>query len=173
MTSQTVSSTEVDPGPMDLTTYGTPAWRSGSMSLSAQRLADGRLAVRARATIVARRAFVAQITIAPCDALLNPLSLTPDQPILRFKGRDLVEVKDFHKGISHFAISGIVSSNAAGETAPRNWTDCATADLLDQEEQAATLAATPENGLRVNTFAFGIHRPVAILTSTSPDGQHV
>jgi hypothetical protein len=166
------SATEVDPGPLEAATYGTAPWRSGSIRVTATRTADGRLAVRAQATIVARRGFVAQISIAPCNALRNPLSATPDVPILQFKGREVVAVKHLRPGANRLAVAGTVSSNAAGEAAPRNWTDCASAEVLDQQEEAATLAATPENSVRVNTVAFGIRSPVAMLTSTAADGSH-
>ncbi|HEV7754080.1 MAG TPA: hypothetical protein VGO71_21190 [Baekduia sp.] len=165
----------VDPGSPDTGTYGLAAWRSGSLTVVATRIADGRIQVRAHAKLNARRPFVAQLAISPCEATI-PTAMLEDParypPIVTptFKGADVPTARQLHKGLNDVRFNAVASSDMAAEFAPPHWTDCASANVIDQQENAATLRLTPEVVGRQGDTAF-FDDPV-MLSWTSDDGQH-
>ncbi|WP_324343173.1 hypothetical protein [Baekduia sp.] len=167
----------VDPGSTDTGTYGTAAWRSGSLTIVATRTGDGRIAVRMQATLVARRAFLAQLYISPCNAAINTAMLLdparyPPVPAWNWIGPDVTETKQVHKGVNDLRFAGVVSSDDRWTPAPRHWTDCAVAGVADEREtDAAALRLTPEIRAREGDSAFA--KDPAILTLTTDDGQHL
>jgi hypothetical protein len=172
-TSTTVTATTVDPGSADTANNGFAAWKSGSLTLAASRVSDGRVKARAVLTLVTRREFRAQVAIAPCNADVNPGSPPEAGPVFTNKGADATRSVHMRKGTNNLVLEAVVSSNAAGEYAPRNWTDCVVADVIDEAEYATTLSRTPEVAKRLLDFAFGAHAPRAVLTTTGSDGQRL
>jgi hypothetical protein len=169
--------TTVDQGPEDTGTFGSAPWRSGSLAVVASRVADGRIHVRAHAHVVARRAFRAQLAITPCNAVVNSVHLAdplayPNPPVVvTLNGPDAVTRKQFRRGVNDVRLEAIVSTDAWYLPEPHHWTDCASADLLDEDENdAAALAATPEAQLRELRTAF--RSPTVFLSWTSEDGEH-
>lgn len=131
--------------------------RSGVVTLGATRLPSGALAVRAKVELIVRRPFVAQVIIAPCNAVLNPLSTFPLEPVYTFVGRDLVTRTQVRRGRATLRVQGQVNSNAAGDPYPRNWTDCAVATAVDERSGSPIF----RDGARVT------------LTVTDIGGQHL
>jgi hypothetical protein len=172
-----VSVTAVDQGPEDTGTFGTAPWRSGSVAIVASRVDDGRIHVRAHARIVARRPFRAQLAITPCNAGVNSVYLAdpvayPNPPVVvTLNGLDTVTRKQFRRGVNDVRLEATVGTDAWYLTEPQHWTDCASADLLDEDENdPATLRETPEVQLRELSTAF--RSPTVFLSWTSDDGQH-
>lgn len=167
--SATVVTNDVDAGTTD-PAAGVAAWRAGSLTLTATRIADGRIKARVRATIVARRSFSAMIAVAPCNAYINPLSATPDVPVLSFAGPDVTSSQKLHKGVNRLDLIGTVSSDAVGAAAQRHWTDCVAGDVFDEtESDAAALALN--DGIRTREGSCAFCLVPAILTTTAQDGR--
>jgi hypothetical protein len=169
--SVTVVGSKVDPGPTDPET-GVAPWLSGALTIVATRMPDGRIRARVRATILSRRRFTAQITIDPCNAVLAAPSMNPSAPVLDFVGRGISRRQPIHKGRNQLQLSGTVTSNPAGALQLRNWTDCVSADVLDdQETEPALFEQFTRIGERQGSCAFC--STVAVLSTTAEDGQHV
>jgi hypothetical protein len=167
---------DVDPGSTDVINFGVPAWGSGKLTYSATRLPDGRIRVSMHAKLVATRRFLAQMVLSPCNASYNLATpLGPDtyplRPLVTWMGTDVTAIKQMHKGTNQVHLAGIVSSDQRFTPVPRHWTDCAAANVLDQEENdKAAVEETPADANRFNDPAF--HWVPLILSVTTDDGQH-
>jgi hypothetical protein len=168
---------KVNPGSSDVDNFGVAAWKSGRMTYGAARLPDGRIRVHMHARLVVVRRFLAEMVLSPCNASYNPATpLTPDtyplQPLPTWMGTDVTATKQMHKGVNELRLSGIVSSDQRFAAVPRHWTDCAAANVSDQDENdKAAVEAMAGDANRVNTTAF--NWVPLILTVTSGDGQHL
>jgi hypothetical protein len=165
----------VDPGSGDTASFGTAAWRSGSMTLVAGRLPDGRIDLRMHVKLVARRSFVAQLFLAGCEATVNNASLGdpaayPPRALWTFRGPERTAVKQVRKGANDLTLSAVVSTDDRWRVGSPHWTDCATGGVVDQEEtDKATIEEAPGVLLRQGTNAFA--SPPIVLTVTV-NGQH-
>jgi hypothetical protein len=162
-----LSAKTVVPDPPDdpkyLALHGPAPFTSGSMTLVAERVARGRIAARARATLVASRPLVVQLSIAACTAFDTPLA----GRTVSYKGDTKSVNVTVHRGVNHLRVSGTLSSDAPGEFTPRHWTDCVDAGVVDiketQREQITGIEARQGSSI----FA----PMTAVLSSTDQDGQ--
>ena len=161
----------------------TPAGRSilgdlgtGSVSLEAERMPDGRIRVVVETTVLRRvtkrpgraprklPSVDVQIAVSACNAWSNPLSLTPTRPIVTWQGRDLIRSQTLPEGPGRTTrrVTGVVSSNPPGAPLSRDWTDCAGAHFIGS-------SGAP---LVVSEADAGLGGAVVFLSVTAPDGSH-
>jgi hypothetical protein len=163
------SATDTSLAPLSPSLGPWPA-RRGTLRARAARRPDGALQVRAVAELVARRAFRAQLAVAPCTAWRVDGG-RPGAVALTHSGRDLIARRRLSPGASaRLVISGRASSDAAGDPSPRRWTDCVTVQVLDERELGPALG--PDHLLAVPALQ---NRPflevTLVLTTSGADGR--
>jgi hypothetical protein len=171
--SQTLATRTVDPGFVDrdlVIKYGIAPWTGGTLTLTATRVPHGRIAARVQATIVARRPFVAELSLDACDIVDNPAAAPRFAEVHHGSTRSVHQ--QMHKGVNHLAVvAGTLSSDTPGDLNPRHWTDCVSGRVSDYAETDPT-ALTDNGGItsRQGNLAFSL---TAVLTTTLASGEIV